>query len=123
MTISVQFPAMRDQVIAALRSLANPEHQRTHWGLSKPEVNYYDDLTLNVHILYDDCQILPDPSAAVGTVLIEGEVEAIRRVHGALGPILDELGDRPDSDYLDDPGWPAVALAAQKALETMRQYE
>jgi hypothetical protein len=123
MITSVEFPAMRDEVVAALRSLADPQHQRTHWGVSEPGVNYYDDLTLNVHILYDDSQVLPDPSAAVGAVLSEGEVDPLRTVHDALGPILDELGDRPDSDYLADTRWPAVVAAAQSALDAMRQSE
>jgi hypothetical protein len=112
---------MRDEVISALRSLSDPVHQRSRWGRYEEGVNYYDDLSLNVHILYDDCQVLPDPSAAVGTVLMAGEVEPLLGVDRSLSPLLDELADRPDSDYLEDPRWPSVVAAARDALDAMRQ--
>lgn len=111
---------MRDQVIASLQSLADPSHQKVRWGRYEEGVNYYDDLTLNVHVLYDDCQVLPDPSRSVGTVLYENELEALREVHAALGPMLDELQDSPDSDFLADPRWPEVVGAARAALDVMR---
>lgn len=80
---------MRGQVIASLQSLADPSHQNVRWGPYEEGVSYYDDLTLNVHVLYDDCQVLPDPSRSVGTVLYEDEVEALQGVHAALSPMLD----------------------------------
>lgn len=55
------FPYMRDQVIVSLQSLANPSHQNVRWGRCEEGVNYYDDLTLNVHVRYDDCQRGADP--------------------------------------------------------------
>jgi hypothetical protein len=119
----VEFPEMRDQVIAALQSLADPSHQRVQWGRYEEGVNYYDDLTLNVHVLYDDTQVLPDPSRSVGAVLYEDEVEALRRLDAALGPMLDELQDSSDSTYLADPRWPEVVAAARAALDVMRSSE
>lgn len=120
---TVQYPEMRQQVIAALESLADPEHQRTQWGVVEPGVSYYDDLTLNVHILYDDCVVLPDPTSRVGTMLFEDEVPALRDLDGVFGPLLDELGDAPDEVYLADPRWPAVVRAARRALDVMLKHE
>jgi hypothetical protein len=119
---AIQFPAMRQEVIAALRALADPQRQRS-WGKVEQGVSYYDDLTLNVHILYDDCQVLPDPSTAVGSVLARGEVDALRAVHDALNPLLEDLIDKPDGDYLMDPRWPTVIAAASEALRTMAASE
>jgi hypothetical protein len=116
----VEFPEMRDQVIASLQSLADPSHQEVRWGRYEEGVSYFDDLTLNVHVLYDDCQVLPDPSRSVGAVLYEDEVQALRGLNAALGPMLDDLRDSPDSDYLADPRWPQVVDAARAALDVMR---
>ena len=115
----VQFPSMRAEVVSALRSLSDLEHQKVRWGLVEDGVNYFDDLSLVVHILYDDAAVLPDPSASVGSILYEGEVGAILDVEKALSPLLDELGDVVDSIYVSDSRWPAVLTAAANALEMM----
>lgn len=120
---SVEFPRMRQEVVAALHSLSDPEHQRCRWGVAQKGVSYYDDLTLNVHILYDDCMVLPDPLAAVPAILHAHEVPTFAELGAALGPMLDELGDRPDADYLADKRWPAVIRAARAALAVMRSSD
>src|SRR6476469_11237779 len=117
---TVEFPAMRAQVMAALQSLSDPAHQKTRWGKVEDGVNYYDDLDLSVSILYDDCEVLPDPASAVGTVVMESEVESLRGLHDSFGPMLDDLGDQPDVCYLNDVRWTSVVDAARRALETMR---
>jgi len=119
--INVQYPEMRDQLLSALQALADPRHQRTRWGVEEPGVDYYDDLMLNVHILYDDCKVLPDPSTAVGRVIVDDEVSALRALQQVLGPLLDELGSSPDGTYLSHPTWPDVIAAARTALDTMNK--
>ncbi|HEY8717071.1 SCO4402 family protein [Pengzhenrongella sp.] len=119
MTSEVTFPEMRNEVIAALRSFSDPVHQATRWGRWEEGVNYYDDLTLNVNTLYDDCQVLPSPESAVPDVLLEADVPALRALDNALGPMIRDLGNRPDTDYLADPRWPTVVAAAQAALDAM----
>jgi hypothetical protein len=115
----VKFPEMRDQVIDSLRSLADSHYQWTTWGRYEEGVNYYDDLTLNVHVLYDDCLVVPDPSNAVGAILYEDEVQAFGALHLALGPMLDDLQDASDAVYRADPRWPQVVNAAAAALVVM----
>jgi hypothetical protein len=44
------------------QALVDPQHQRLRWGRVEEGVRYYDDLDINVHILYDDCQVLPSPN-------------------------------------------------------------
>jgi hypothetical protein len=87
----------------------------------QPEGHYYDDLDLNIHILYDDCCVLPDPSIRVGSVLFEHENGVFVDLNRQLEPLLDELGDSPDSVYMGDRRWPRVVAAAGRALELMRQ--
>lgn len=115
----VAFPEMRNEVIAALRSLSDPVHQAVWWGRSEEGVDYYDDLTLNVNTLYDDCQVLPSPESAVPDVLFDADVPALRPVGDALGPMVKDLGNRPDADYLADPRWESVVAAAKEALRLM----
>lgn len=119
----VQFPRMRDEVIAALRSLSDRRHQDLQWGVYDPDVTYYDDLALVVHVLYDDCQVLPDPASSVGAVLLPEEVEPLRRLSDVLDPILDELRDRPDVDYLAHDQWKDVEGAACEVLIAMQEAE
>lgn len=119
----IRLPAMRDEVVAALRALADRRHQDSRWGVYDPDVNYYDDLSLNVHVLYDDTQVLPDPEAVVGAVIFSREVPWLRRLHACLGPMIDDLGDRPDADYLADPRWQLVVKSAREALEAMEAGE
>lgn len=119
MTSRIEYPDMRNEVISALRSLSDPAHQRTRWGKVEEGVNYYDDLNLNVHILYDDTRVLPTPDAAVPELLHEAEIPVLRAVDAALGPMIRDLGDRPDADYLSDPRWPHVVEASAAALAVM----
>lgn len=116
----IEHPEMRNEVIAALRSLSDPLHQRTQWGRVEEGVDYYDDLTLNVHVLYDDTMVLPSPEVAIPGVLHENEASALRMVDEALGPLIRELGDRPDEAYMADPRWANVVAAARAALNAMR---
>lgn len=116
---NVQNPEMRDEVLTALKALADPQHQRTRWGVEEPGVDYYDDLMVNVHILYDDCKVLPDPSTTVGAVIVEDEVPLLRALQDTLGPLLDEFGGSPDSTYMCDSRWPDVIAAARTALDAM----
>jgi hypothetical protein len=123
MTDSITYPEMRLQVIEAVRALADPHHQRTRWGRYEEGVNYYDDLALNVHILYDDCMVLPEPHGAVPTVLHAQEVSIFSELEKALGPMLDELQGEADDVYMRDPRWSRVVETAARALAVMEQCD
>lgn len=123
MSDTVTFPEMRLEVIAALRSLSDRQHQRARWGQVEAGVNFYDDLTLNVHTLYDDCMVLPEPQAAVPDIIHESEVPAFLELGCALGPMLQDLGDAPDGVYTGDPRWASVVDAAGAALAAMRRAD
>ncbi len=63
----VQFPDMRRQVISALASLADTEYQERSWVRKIfPAENYYEDLRLEVNVLYEDFMVLPSPADSVG---------------------------------------------------------
>jgi hypothetical protein len=120
---AITYPEMRLQVIEAVRALSDPHHQRTRWGHYEEGVDYYDDLSLNVHILYDDCTVLPDPDVAVPSVLHAQEVANFRELEAALGPMLDDLHGQPDDAYMSDPRWPVVVETAARALAVMEQCD
>jgi hypothetical protein len=115
---AVELPAMRAQVVEALRALGDVEYQRASWGRVAADGSF-DDLALNVHILYDDCQVLPDPAIAVHAILREAEIDAFLQLEAALGPILDDLGDSKDEVYIRDNRWKEVARAARVAFQAM----
>lgn len=118
MSDTVEFPAMRANVIDALRSLADRAHQESSWGVYNEETGRYEDLSLCVNILYD-CQVLPRPAVAVGSVLVASELGALRRLSDQLDPLVEELGAAPDAVYLADFRWPRVIEASGEALAAM----
>jgi len=111
---------MREEVIAAVRSLADLDHQKTRWGVNEEGVTYYDDLTLVVNVLYDDTAVLPEPSRAVGVVIYDQETTALRAVGELLSPLIEDIGNAPDNVYIADARWPAVVDSARMALATMK---
>lgn len=119
----VEFPWMRSQLIDAVRSLGDPVHQRTTWGHYDPTNHYYDDLDINIHILYDDFTVLPNPEESIASLIHESEVLPLKALDATLGPMIKDLGDAPDEVYLADPRWPAVIQAAADALAAMEANE
>ena len=120
---SIEFPWMRSQIIDTVRSLSDPMHQCTKWGRYDPIEHYYDDLDINIHILYDDTTVVPNPELSISSLLYESEVPALRALDTVLGPLIDDLGDAPDEIYLADPRWPSVIHAAANALAAMEANE
>ncbi|MCF6387911.1 hypothetical protein L2K20_13100 [Mycobacterium sp. MBM] len=116
----VKFPAMRQQTMTALAGLADREYQQRVWVAREyPREGFYDDLTLNVNTLYD--MVLPDPQARLGVVLLnETEVALLSALEQVLGPLVDDLRDAPDQQYLSDPRWNDVVNAAGSALSAMK---
>jgi hypothetical protein len=118
----VRFPQMRAEAVDAVRSLADPDHQQRVWLRREyPQPGYFDDLTTNITILYDDTRVLEDPAATVGTVLrSEREVTALAPLAEALNAMFADLGtDRDDASYLKSSHWPEVVSAARVALTAL----
>jgi hypothetical protein len=118
--VNVQFPSMRRDVMFALAALADREYQESVWLGRRPRPGYADDLGAAVNVLYDDCQVLPNPTDRLGSVLVDGdELERLRHVDTALDVLLaDHRGD-DDQAFLDDPRWGNVVDAAGRALAAM----
>ncbi|MET8729522.1 hypothetical protein ABZV81_20420 [Streptomyces parvus] len=122
----VKLPEMRAEAIGAVQALASPEYQQRVWiDRTYPHPDYYDDLTLNVHILYDDTAVLASPEAALGyTLTSEQEVRAMKELAHALDAALEGVGaDAPDAEFLQSPLWPQVVAAAQAALTALGEPE
>lgn len=118
---AVAFPAMRREVMTALACLADTDYQVDAW-LEKnfPSASYYDDLTMNIHTLYDDSQVLPSPESRIGTVLVAGaEVARLGELDVVLGALIADHGEAPDVAYIEDPRWPVVVTRAAGCLAAM----
>ncbi len=116
----IRYPDMRAEVIDAVASLADPDYQQKVWIRREyPQPGFYDDLTTNINILFDDVCVLPNPHTRVGIVLHPGEVDAMKKLGDVLDPLIDELGDAPDTQYLNHPQWPEVITRARQALHTL----
>lgn len=118
----IRFPKARENVVSALRSLADRTYQEQEWGVYRKERSRYDDLSLTVNLLYDH-QVLPNPADCIGDVLFPSEVEPLLCLSKVLEPLIEELGDRPDLDYMKDPRWTLVVEAAAVALTVFDQND
>lgn len=116
---SVRHPEMRLDVWVALTALADSSHQDRHWGKDVAGDDDFDCLAEHLSCLYDECEILPRPERAVGSVLRASEVPAMRALGRQLGALILELGDAPDLAYLEHPRWYDVLTAAADALAAM----
>jgi hypothetical protein len=113
---------MRDEVIGAVQALADLEYQRRVWIRQElPQPGYYDDLTVNIHILYDDTRVLEEPADTVGDVLrSDAEAAAMVPMRDQLDALFERYGtDLSDEEYLNTPEWPGVVRAAQHALAAL----
>ena len=111
---------MRQQVVVALAELADPEYQQQEWIDYDTVLGASTTLDVTVHVLYDDCAVLPDPDKALWTVLLPGaELHRLRALDRILGPVIDDLGSAPIEAYLADRRWPGVVAAAMGALTAM----
>ena len=117
----VKYPNARRHVIGAVAELADAEYQQRVWiDHQYPTPTYYSDLRMVIHTLYDDWMVLPDPDAAVGSILVAGdEVERLRNLGVVLDLVIDELYGEPDAIRLADPRWPEVVRRAGLALAAM----
>jgi hypothetical protein len=122
----VRFPQMRADAVDAVRSLADPDHQQRVWLRREyPQPGYFDDLTTNITILYDDTRVLEDPAATVGAVLrSDREAAALAPLAEALDKMFAEMGTScDDASYLNSAHWPAVVEAARSALGALTSPE
>jgi hypothetical protein len=113
---------MRNEVIGAIRALADPNYQEAVWIRREyPHPGYYDDFDLNIHILYDDTGVCEDPFGSIGSYLkSKREAEVVSQLADALNALLAAEGDdRSDSEYLGSPHWQAVVHAASTAYEVL----
>ncbi|MGV9296830.1 SCO4402 family protein [Amycolatopsis sp. NPDC003676] len=121
----IRFPGIRAQIVSAVVSLSDRDYQERVWIRRElPHPDYYDEFDLAVHSLFDDSQILPAPApGCVGELIYADEEFPLARLGEVLGPLVDELGDVPDADYLNSPQWPEVIRRAKAVREIMERNE
>ena len=119
----VRFPEMRKEVVGVLAALADRDYQQRVWiDRIYPKEGFFDDLTLNINLLYD--MVLPNPETSLYTVLLnQDEVDSLSRLESFLGPLVSDLGDASDARYLSDPRWEQIVSAAKTALSSMTQRD
>jgi hypothetical protein len=117
----VGLPFMRLDVMDAVHSLATAERQAV-WLEPRPDpTGPMESFDLDVHILYDDSRVLPDPRPHQGTVLFPDEIGPMEALGQALTPLIETLGDEDDAAYLRHPRWRDVMTAAESLLKVMRR--
>lgn len=117
----VEFPLMRREVMTALAALTDLEYQQRVWiERIYPTETYYDDFDANIHTLFDDCRVLPQPESQLRTILYSGdEIPRLRQLGEILNRLLDARRGAPDAEYINDAAWPEMARVAGLALAAM----
>ncbi|GAA2127194.1 hypothetical protein GCM10009727_16800 [Actinomadura napierensis] len=121
--VVVRFPDMRREVIDALQALSDPDYQRRVWvDRVYPQPGYYDDLTHNINLLYDDTSVAEDPYGQVGVTLESDEEAAVmERLVAVLDPLLDGFpAELDDAEVISRPEWAEVVKAAQDAVRIIQ---
>jgi hypothetical protein len=116
----IKYPEMRSQVIEALRAFSDPEYQQRVWVDRRyPHENFYDDLTHNVHVLYDDTGVAEAPHDQIGITLNDSvEAESIEVLAAHLTRILDSVDPgESDASIISRPEWNGVVVAARETLK------
>ncbi|MFJ9786165.1 hypothetical protein ACIRSS_41805 [Amycolatopsis sp. NPDC101161] len=115
---------MRNEIVRAVKALADPEYQWSAWVRRELPPGQYDEFTHRIHILYDDTQVLEDPAAAVGVYLYSREeADAMAKLAAALDALFAELGtELSDEDYLRARAWSSVVAAAREALGSLEKH-
>jgi len=121
----IRFPGIRTQIVSAIVSLSDREYQERVWIRRElPRPGYYDEFDLAVHSLFDDSPILPSPApGSVGELIYADEEVLLARLGEVLSPLIDQLGDVPDAEYLNSSQWPEVVRRAQEAREAMERND
>lgn len=116
----IRFPEMRNEIVRAVKALADPEYQWSAWIRRELPPGEYDEFTHRIHILYDDTQVLEDPDAAIGVYLrSQSEANAMRKLAQAIDSLFNELGtELSDEEYLRAPGWSSIVEAANAAFSS-----
>jgi hypothetical protein len=121
---SIRYPGVRVQVLSAVEALADREYQERVWIRHElPHPKYYDELKLEVHILFDDTEVCTDPMSCVGEVIHPDEVEPLRELGVIFDALLTELGDVTDAEYLAHPRWAELVRLAGVAWTVMQAHE
>jgi hypothetical protein len=116
--MTLRFPQMRQEVREALELLADEATQREHWLVPRYP-RRCPDFDWVVRALYDT-PALPSPGLVVGAFLHDEDEGPLLALGAVLGPLIEELDDVPDADYLAHPSWPEVVRLAGLAAAVMR---
>ena len=119
--MTIEFPQMREEVLEALEVLADADLQNQHWQNPRYPLPCRD-FDWVVRALYDT-PALPSPSLVVGTFLYADEEAPLLALDVVLDPMIAELQDVPDAEYMAHRDWPEVVRLAGVAAAVLRERD
>jgi hypothetical protein len=121
--VNLRYPDLRDEVIAHVSHLADPEYQDRVWVRREyPTPDYYDDFSQTFEAL-EDLGALEDPDRAVGSYLrTTAEAGALAELGECFRRLFDRYGtDISDAEYLRTAEWSEVVRLAGIVRELLVQ--
>lgn len=117
---SVAQPKRRQELIAYIEELADPELQQRFWIRHEdaPTSSGIDEV---FHFFFDDTEIGESPFEQIGICLCDTEEAAeVKGITDVLESMLRRLGNAQSQRYLSDPMWKEVLARASAALRLFR---
>jgi hypothetical protein len=122
----LKYPDMRQELLDALRQLADINLQRKLWVNRDYDVDKFvygfDEI---VGLLYDDLGVDKNPSQAIGVFLLnENEAGLIQAVTQAIDRVRLDVGtEAADEEYIRSRAWPEVMKAASLAIDGLTRND
>ena len=126
MTVQVEFPGRRIEVIESIKDLSDFEMQKRKWVDPTHPCRFSAKLTYPIDVLLDEHDLdQSNWSSNIGWILRdEKEGQKVHEAAKALMRVIREIGnDQPDSTYIDYPLWADVVSKAKVAYEVLMDGE
>ncbi|XVN40328.1 MAG: hypothetical protein RCO49_05695 [Rickettsia endosymbiont of Argas persicus] len=117
-------PALRWEIFATLKELANKELQLIKWINPNYKYSFWSELLFCIDTLFNDANALGKTSQIkVGlTMYNQKEVEEVNRFCHFFYNLTEEIkGEKSDIDYYGHPQWQKIIDDAAKLVEIMER--
>lgn len=120
--MTVLYPALRNELILAVRSFADEEYQKKVWIQNQlPFKSYGGCFETSMHMLLDDLSLNDDIEKVVGSVIYPHEVSTVKAFVSFLTHLMDKVHYNftygtyiPEVIYMQSPDWPKAVMLAKE---------
>ena len=124
--LRLKFPAIRSDVIGALKDLGDPEYQARYWVRhEQPDDGSLMGIEYILDTLFNNYRLEHDPEGWIGTIYYDRqELEAVQKALSILRAFFDTAGWYEEEEvYINHPQWEFVTRECRKAANLLLKNE